>query len=189
METFARSDWSEYNERYGKPLLDFAIDTTNEEETKEKEEMASNFGSNGWIIRDVEEEVNIVQVASRAGAENFKNMALFCDSQISKLMNGQTGTTDEKAFEGSAEVHERVLDKFNEARLKRIQDIVNYKLFPFLQYHGYPITDKTSFSFPSLRRKAEGNSETPAQPKKPEDPEGTDEKKNSDRLPGWLMSM
>lgn len=188
-KTFARSDWSEYNERFGKPLLDFAIDTSNEEEIKEKEEMASNFGSNGWIIRDVEEDVNITQVASRASAQNFKDMALFCDSQISKLMNGQTGTTDEKAFEGSAEVHERVLDKFNEARLKRIQDIVNYKLFPFLQYHGYPITDKTSFSFPSLRRKAEGNSETPAQPKKPEDPEGTDEKKNSDRLPGWLMSM
>lgn len=151
--------------------------------------MAANFGSNGWIIRDVEEEVNIVQVASRAGAENFKDMALFCDSQISKLMNGQTGTTDEKAFEGSAEVHERVLDKFNEARLKRVQDIVNYKLLPFLQYHGYPITDKTSFSFPSLKRKAEGTSDTPKQPKKPEVPEETDEKKNDNRLPGWLMSM
>lgn len=188
-KTFARSDWSEYNERFGKPLLDFAIDTNNEEEVREKTEMAANFGSNGWMVRDIEEEVNIVQVASRSSAENFKDMALFCDSQISKLMNGQTGTTDEKAFEGSAEVHERVLDKFNEARLKRIQDIVNYKLLPFLQYHGYPITDKTTFSFPSLKRVAEGNSDTPKQPKKPEDPSETDEKKNSNRLPGWLMSM
>lgn len=188
-KTFARSDWSEYNERFGKPLLDFAIDTNNEEEVREKTEMAANFGSNGWMVRDIEEEVNIVQIASRASAENFKDMALFCDSQISKLMNGQTGTTDEKAFEGSAEVHERVLDKFNEARLKRIQDIVNYKLFPFLKHHGYPITDKTSFSFPVLRRKAEGNSDIPKQPNKPEDPEKDAEKKNSDRLPGWLMSM
>lgn len=188
-KTFARSDWSEYNERFGKPILDFAIDTSNEDEIKEKEEMAAGFGANGWIIRDVEEEVNITQVASRASAENFKDMALFCDSQISKLMNGQTGTTDEKAFEGSAEVHERVLDKFNEARLKRIQDIVNYKLFPFLQYHGYPITDKTTFSFPSLQRKAEGS--VSAKPDKPEGrkKEEGDEKKNSMRLPGWLMNM
>ena len=188
-KTFARSDWSEYNERFGKPILDFAIDTSNEDEIKEKEEMAAGFGANGWIIRDVEEEVNITQVASRASAENFKDMALFCDSQISKLMNGQTGTTDEKAFEGSAEVHERVLDKFNEARLKRIQDIVNYKLFPFLQYHGYPITDKTTFSFPSLQRKAEGS--VSAKPDKPEErkKEEGDEKKNSMRLPGWLMNM
>lgn len=188
-KTFARSDWSEYNERFGKPLLDFAIDTTNDEEVKEKEEMATNFGTNGWIIRDVEEEVNITQVASRASAENFKDMAVFCDGQIAKLMNGQTGTGDEKAWTGSAEVHERVLDKFTEARLKRIQDIVNYKLFPFLKHHGYPITDKTSFSFPSLKRKAEGNSDTPKQPNKPEDPNEIDEKKNSNRLPGWLMSM
>lgn len=189
-KTFARSDWSEYNERFGKPLLDFAIDTTNDEEVKEKEDMAANFGANGWIIRDVEEEVNITQVASRASAENFKDMANFCDDQIAKLMNGQTGTSDEKSFVGSAEVHERVLDKFTEARLKRVQDIVNYKLLPFLQYHGYPITDKTSFSFPALKRKAEGNFDTPAQPKKPESPdEGNDEKKNDNRLPGWLMSM
>ncbi len=188
-KTFARSDWSEYNERFGKPLLDFAIDTNNEEEVREKTEMAANFGSNGWMVRDIEEEVNIVQIASRASAENFKDMALFCDDQIAKLMNGQTGTSDEKSFVGAAEVHERVLDKFTEARLKRIQDIVNYKLLPFLQYHGYPITDKTSFSFPVLRRKAEGNSDTPKQPNKPEDPEKDAEKKNSDRLPGWLMSM
>lgn len=188
-KTFARSDWSEYNERFGKPLLDFAIDTNNEEEVREKTEMAANFGSNGWMVRDIEEEVNIVQIASRASAENFKDMALFCDDQIAKLMNGQTGTSDEKSFVGSAEVHERVLDKFTEARLKRVQDIVNYKLLPFLQYHGYPITDKTSFSFPSLKRKAEGTSDTPKQPKKPEAPEGNDEKKNDNRLPGWLMSM
>lgn len=183
-KTFARSDWSEYNERYGKPLLDFAIDTTNEEEVREKEDMAANFGSNGWIIRDVEESVNIVQVASRAGAENFKDLALFCDSQIAKLMNGQTGTSDEKSFVGAAEVHERVLDKFTEGRLKRIQDIVNYKLLPFLRYHGYPITDKTSFSFPALKRKPDARPENTAEKENKDD-----EKKNSYRLPGWLMNM
>lgn len=185
-KTFARSDWSEYNERFGKPLLDFAIDTNNEEEVREKTEMAANFGSNGWMVRDIEEEVNIVQIASRASAENFKDMALFCDDQIAKLMNGQTGTSDEKSFVGAAEVHERVLDKFTEARLKRIQDIVNYKLLPFLQYHGYPITDKTSFSFPVLRRKAEGNSDTPKQPDKPEDPEKDTEKKTPTGFPAGL---
>lgn len=188
-KTFARADWSEYNERFGKPLLDFAIDTSNEEEIKKKEEMAAAFGSNCYVLRGVEEEVKIIQTASHAGAENFKDMALFCDDQIAKLMNGQTGTSDEKSFVGSAEVHERVLDKFTEARLKRVQDIVNYKLLPFLQYHGYPITDKTSFSFPSLKRKAEGNPDAPKPPNKPEAPEDTDEKKNSDRLPGWLMTM
>lgn len=185
-KTFARSDWSEYNERFGKPLLDFAIDTNNEEEVNQKTEMAASFGANGWMVRDIEEEVNIVQIASRASAENFKDMAVFCDGQISKLMNGQTGTVDEKAFSGSAEVHERVLDKFTEARLKRIQDIVNYKLFPFLKHHGYPITDKTTFVYPVLKRKATG------QPDKPQDPtekDEEDEKKKSNRLPGWLMNM
>ena len=101
-------------------------------------------------------------------------------------MNGQTGTSDEKSFVGSAEVHERVLDKFTEARLKRVQDIVNYKLLPFLQYHGYPITDKTSFCFSALKRKAEGSSDTPKQSGKPESPEETDEKKTTTGFPPGL---
>lgn len=187
-KTFARSDWSEYNERYGMPFLSVIVDADDEKEVDEAQKMAENFGNNKYIIGKAGDQVTVYPTATRTSAENYKDMANFCDDQIAKLMNGQTGTSDEKSFVGSAEVHERVLDKFTEARLKRVQDIVNYKLLPFLQYHGYPITDKTSFSFPSLRRKAEGNSDTPAQPRKPENDEGTDEK-NDNRLPNWLMSM
>lgn len=185
-KTFARSDWSEYNERYGMPFLSVIVDADDEKEVDEAQKMAENFGNNKYIIGKAGDQVTVYPTATRASAENYKDMANFCDDQIAKLMNGQTGTSDEKSFVGSAEVHERVLDKFTEARLKRVQDIVNYKLLPFLQYHGYPITDKTSFSFPSLRRKAEGNSDTPAQPRKPENDEGTDEKKTTTGFPTGL---
>lgn len=188
-KTFARSDWSEYNERYGMPFLSVIVDADDEKEVDEAQKMAENFGNNKYIIGKTGDQIAVYPTATRASAENYKDMANFCDDQIAKLMNGQTGTSDEKSFVGAAEVHERILDKFTEARLKRVQDIVNYKLLPFLQYHGYPITDKTSFSFPVLNRKAEGSSKAPAQPKKPEAPEALDEKKNSDRLPSWLMSM
>lgn len=171
------------------PFLSVIVDADDDKEVDEAQKMAENFGNNKYIIGKTGDQITVYPTATRASAENYKDMANFCDDQIAKLMNGQTGTSDEKSFVGSAEVHERVLDKFTEARLKRIQDIVNYKLLPFLQYHGYPITDKTSFSFPSLKRKAEGNADVPQQPKKPEGQEGTDEKKNDNRLPGWLMTM
>jgi len=58
-------------------------------------------------------------------------------------MNGQTGTSDEKAFVGSAEVHERILDDWHHSRLRRYANIINYKLIPFLVYHGYPLEGLT----------------------------------------------
>lgn len=173
-KTFARSDWSEYNERFGKPLLDWACDTTNESELNRKQEMAESFGSNCYILRDIDEEVNITHVASRASCENFKDMANFCDDQISKLMNGQTGTTDEKSFVGSAEVHERVLNEFTKARLKRIQDVINYKLIPFLIDHGYPFTENTRFIYPILYNKSDNKPKNPeTDPNKEPDTENT----------------
>lgn len=174
-KTFARSDWSEYNERYGKPFIDYAVDTDTEAEIKEREEMAASFGSNGYIVHDIEEKVTITQNATRASSENFKDLATFCDEQIAKLMNGQTGTSDEKSFVGSAEVHERVLETFNEARLTRIQDNINYYLLPFLAYHGYPFSEKDKFVYPVLEearlRKGRISSEEKGKPEKPKHPE------------------
>ena len=65
-----------------------------------------------------------------------------------------TGTSDVKAWAGSAEVHERVLTEFTKARMKRVQDIINYRLFPFLVAHGYPL-EGYEFLFYGLRSKQE----------------------------------
>lgn len=194
-KTFARADWSEYNERYGKPLLDYELETDDEKEIAAAEMGAASFGSNCYNVHGPNAKLTIIPAASKASSDNYKDMATFCDEQIAKLMNGQTGTSTEKAYTGSSNVHERVQEKFTQARLKRIQDIVNYKLFPFLRHHGYPITDKTVFCFPSLDRGAKEtpdkpiDPDKPAKPSDPAHPEGDYEKKKPSRMPAWVMSM
>lgn len=64
-----------------------------------------------------------------------------CNENISKLINGQTGTTDEKAYVGSAEVHERILNDYTFSRLRKMEYIINNQLIPFLIYWGYPLND------------------------------------------------
>ena len=49
-----------------------------------------------------------------------------------------------------------MLTEFTKARLKRIQDIVNYKLFPFLMAHGYKL-DGYEFRFYGLQDKSENS--------------------------------
>lgn len=72
-----------------------------------------------------------------------------CKDEISMLVNGQTGTADEKSYVGAAEVHERILNKYTLARLQRIQRVINDQLIPFLIYWGYPL-QTAKFQFTDL---------------------------------------
>ena len=153
-KTFARSDWSEYNERYGKPFIIYHTDTGDENERDRAFEMAQKYGSELVGVVNTDESLDVIDVASRASAQNYSELAKACDENIAKMMNGQTGTSDVKAWAGSAEVHERVLTEFTKARMKRIQDIINYRLFPFLMAHGYRL-EGYEFRFYGLRSKQE----------------------------------
>ena len=153
-KTFARSDWSEYNERYGKPFVIYQTDTDSQTEMDEAFEMAQKFGSDLVGVTGTDEKLDVISVASKEACENFKQMAISCDEYIAKMVNGQTGTSDVKAWAGSAEVHERVLTEFTKSRMKRIQNDINYKLIPFLTAHGYPLND-CEFGFYTLMNKSD----------------------------------
>lgn len=149
-KNFSRSDWSEFNERFGKPILDIATNTSDSEETSKRARMAANFGRNLWIVRDTEDEVNLLEPKNgAANGSNFENMARYCDEQISKIINGQTGTADDKSYVGAAEVHQDILNKRTRARMKRISNIVNFKLMPFLIHYGYPL-EGAQLRYPEL---------------------------------------
>ena len=65
-----------------------------------------------------------------------------CNDETSKAVSWQTGTSDEKAFVGGAEVHERVLNDYVEARKRSQGYHINEELFPFLIENGYPLEGK-----------------------------------------------
>ncbi|MCF6185811.1 MAG: DUF935 family protein, partial [Bacteroidales bacterium] len=149
----SRGDWASFNERFGMPLLSVTTDTRNEAELYEIENMALNFGSNGYVIGSKETEFDIKQASgTESGHDKYKEFAADCDNYISKLINGQSATSDEKAFVGSAEVQERVLNTYIKGRLQRIQRVINDKLIPFLTEKGYPLQD-VKFQFVDLLRK------------------------------------
>jgi hypothetical protein len=59
-----------------------------------------------------------------------------CNSEISKLILGQTGTLDEKAYVGSAEVQERVLKNVAYNDEFFIEGVLNYQLVPMMTRLG-----------------------------------------------------
>jgi phage gp29-like protein len=149
---YALADWSRRNEKYGMPWLVVRTSSRQKEELDEKQRMAENFGNNAWAILDDQDQIDMLESNQAFAFQSFENYADRVDRAISILINGQTGTTEEKAHVGSAEVHERILNNYTKARMRRIQDWINYKLIPFLATHGYPLVD-TQFQFIDLEDK------------------------------------
>lgn len=149
---YSITDWSQRNERYGMPTLVIKTSSQQKEELDEKQRMAENFGSNGWVILDDNDEVDFKESSQAFSYQTFKDLADRTDKAISILINGQTGTTEEKAHVGSAEVHERILNTYTKDRMQQIQDDINYKLIPFLVRNGYPL-EGHFFQFTDLEEK------------------------------------
>lgn len=130
---FTMSDWSRSGEKWGDPLLVIRSDSDDDTENNKKAEFAANFGSNGFVILDKDDEVEMLERQRDAGFKIFGDFWDKLDSENSKGMNGQTGTQDQKSFVGAAQVHERILQGYSEARLLNMKYFHNDVTIPFLK--------------------------------------------------------
>ncbi len=148
-KNFSRTDWSQASEKFGMPLLYVKTSSDDTKELDRIEDMCKNFSRNGYVIVSTDDEVSLLETSKTDIFKIYEMNARFCDEQISKCTNGQTSSSDQKAYVGAAQVHENIQDDFHSARLRHASNIINYTLFPFLEYHGRDLTNCT-FRFPSL---------------------------------------
>lgn len=165
LKKYARTDWSQSSEKYGMPFLDYATDTQDKKELDRIEEMCANFAANGYIVRGKDDIVEIKQPQSGDFYKIYMEAITFSNSENSKLINGQTATSESQAFVGTAEVHERIMGVFTRARLRRIQNHVNGKLIPLMIKNGYIHADKlANAKFQYVALLPINNEADPAQP-------------------------
>ena len=101
--------WLSYIDKFGVPPV-FAItermDTTRRDELYE---MLVNFRMNHFAVLQGKEKIEVPNNYNVDAYKSFSALNKYADDLMSKRMLGGTGTTDEKSFVGSAEIHERLL--------------------------------------------------------------------------------
>jgi phage gp29-like protein len=128
--------WAEYQEIFGVPPRFYKTNTLDEKSRAYAEEVMSNFGSSLSAIIDINDEFEIKSLNNADAFRVFDEMINRVNSEISKLILNQTGTTDEKSYSGSANVHERILRMIEQKDMNFILHICNDKLVPFLKNLG-----------------------------------------------------
>jgi SPP1 gp7 family putative phage head morphogenesis protein len=159
---YSDSDWSQFSEKFGMPILAIKTASQDKAEIDEKERMAQNLGANGYVILDDTDEIEFMNGNSGAAPHGvFLDRINKAENQIAKLINGQSSTSDEKAHVGSAEVHERILNNFTYARMRSIQFFINEELLPFLTRHGYGLENYEFQFMELLEKQSEDKQPTP----------------------------
>ena len=140
--------WAEYTEIYGMPIR---IGKTNIRDKDRAQELSSSLrdmGSSAYAVLDETEELEFLESSKSTNHEIYSKRAEFANSEMSKIILGQTMTTDDGASLSQSEVHERVMSSIEMADLKWIDRWITRVLIPRMRLLGFlnlPEADEFNF--------------------------------------------
>jgi hypothetical protein len=124
------SAWSESAEIFGMPLRVGRTNIGDPVKRANMEDMLENVGSAGWAVIHEDDVVEFVETSKTDFYKIYQEFVQTVNSELSKGILLQTGTTDEKAFSGSAGVHESLLKSLIEAYIVLVEETVNEAIIP-----------------------------------------------------------
>ena len=129
-KTFTLKDWAVFCEAYGQPLRvgAYGPDATPEEKDKLLAAVA-NIGSDFAAIIPESMKIEFIKAEISGSIELYERRADWLDRQVSKLVLGQTGTTDAQAGGYAVgKVHDGVRDDIERADAKQLAATLNRDL-------------------------------------------------------------
>lgn len=133
----ATSAWSEYCERFALPIRTVTMDLQ-DEDRQEVENMLRNMGRAAYAILPPGTEFEFHQPQT-FNTDVFSGLIDYPNKELSKLILGQTMTTEDGSSKAQGEVHERVADKYTLADKTYVRNLVMWELWDKLLLHGYPV--------------------------------------------------
>jgi len=128
--------WSEAAELFGMPIRVGKTDINNPVAYKNMTDMLENMGSAAWAIMDEQDEITFAEITKSDYYNVYDKLIDRVNSELSKLILGQTMSSDNGSSRSQAEVHERVLDDYVSACKTLVADVVNDQLLPLMERHG-----------------------------------------------------
>jgi hypothetical protein len=137
--------WMKFAEKYGVPAI-IAYTERADNRKGELEDALNAWGNNFWMtaIKD-QDKIELAQ-PWQSNHEIFLEQMLFANNEISKALAGATGVFDEKAFAGSAEVHERMFAQWAKSLMKKLTWVINRDLLPRM-VESYKISQLAGLKF------------------------------------------
>ena len=129
--------WDQFSEIFGMPVR---IGKTLSRDQKDIDKISSMLDQMGSAAYGVFPEGTVIDIIESSKGDSFNvydKRIERANSEMSKAIMGQTMTMDSGSSRSQAEVHESVSDEIAKADGEFLADIINDKLLPLLNKHGF----------------------------------------------------
>lgn len=147
------ADWAQFSEVFGMPIQEYTYETDDEDSRKRALEDANSLGALATFIHGKDTELKLVEAGNKTGsAEVYEKLCERCNNEISKLILGNTLTTEpsENGTQALGTVHKKVEDKVAQSDRLYILDILNYDMADIFASMGID-TKGGEFCFPEKK--------------------------------------
>lgn len=131
--------WDTFAEIFGMPMRIARTTSRDDKEYRRLEKMMHDAGTAGYMVAQQGTDIEIKE-SSKGDAYNVYDRRIErSNSELSKLVIGQTMTLEDGSSLSQSETHLKVFQNIIEADCDMIRDMVNNQLLPRMEQHGFPV--------------------------------------------------
>ncbi|MCZ2084150.1 MAG: DUF935 domain-containing protein [Flavobacteriales bacterium] len=131
------SDYAEFCELWGIPILKALYDPEDENGREEMEATMEKRGAGGSIVASKNSEID--SIAAKVTGGVHKEFLEWLDEQILIGLIGQTMTTKDGSSLSQSKTHLNTEDDINDDDRTYVIEVLNHQLLPRLQKRGFPV--------------------------------------------------
>lgn len=131
--------WDTFAEIFGMPMRIARTTSRDDKELAKMERMMAEMGTEGWGIFQQGTEIEVVESAKHDAFNVYDRRIDRANSELSKLIIGQTMTIEDGSSLSQSETHLQVFQNLVEADCDMLRDMVNNQLIPRMINHNFPL--------------------------------------------------
>ena len=131
--------WDTFAEIFGMPMRIAHTTTRDDKELAKMEKMMASMGTEGWALFQEGTDIEVVESTKGDAFNVYDKRIDRANSELSKLIIGQTMTIEDGSSLSQSETHLQVFENLIDADCDMLCDIVNTQLIPRMIRHGFPL--------------------------------------------------
>lgn len=131
--------WDTFGEIFGMPMRIAKTTCRDDKELGKIEKMLANMGAEAYGLFQEGTEIEMVETGKTDAFNVYDKRIDRANSEMSKLVIGQTMTIEDGSSLSQSETHLKVFENLVENDCDMLRDIVNNQLIPRMIKHGFPL--------------------------------------------------
>lgn len=143
------ADWAQFSEIFGMPIREYTYNADDEDARNKLTDDAYDTGSLGIYVHPEGTTLKFIESSNKTGsADLYKSLSEFCNAELSKLVLGNTLTTEagNKGTQALGTVHQSVEERIANTDRHFLLNILNYDMADIFQRMGIN-TEGGEFAF------------------------------------------